>query len=536
MPFELVIVKDRITGGDTLTVHGDKVVSGNAPVVIIGPNGAGKSRLAFGVARTKVYGFIPAERVTTIPVEVNALGEDQAKDAFRSVSGPAGPREPARTARDVDQLFQLLKAEEQQAWTAYGRAQQAGQAPVLPRPNLTLVEELWRLVFPDRRFDMTTHRPMVQWVHGRRSGDAYSASSMSDGEKSVLYLAARLIVADPGIVIVDEPETHLHSLLARRFWDAVETIRPDCRFVYATHDLQFALSRPAARICIVQSEDEITVLPENAVIPGDLFAEILGAASLSVVADRIAFCEGRDDGSLDRRLYEAWFSKDTAVVPVGSCTAVRRSVEVFTQNKAISNATALGIVERDFWPDDWLAARAAEGFFVLDVHELESLFCLKAIAKAVARHQRLNDFEGAWADMEARVRGRVVAETYIVERAKRRIDIALTGLANAARGNPDRATARTNFIASIDIARKVPDIGAVFDEEAQIVDGALSGDWDGFLRIIDGKKIIGEVAQVLCLTRDRYAELVIAMLSDPPEAGSLAAELAAALSSHLPQR
>lgn len=507
-------------------------IPGSAPLVIVGANGSGKSRFAAQMAGTQGYVYIPADRETTLP-DLTGQMLTPIGDSFRDQAGPG--QRPRKTS-DITQLFLLLKGEEEADAVNFLRATETNHAAERPQSKLSRIERLWQIVFPDRRFSLATRAAKVKWSHADRTSGEYPASEMSDGEKSVLYLTARMVYAPAGVVVVDEPEVHLHSLLARRFWDAVEAERTDCRFVYVTHDLAFALSRKDARIAISRSADSVTLLPKDAGIPATLFQEILGAASLSVLATRIVFCEGVDDGSLDRPFYESWFRRpETAVVPVGSCEAVRQSVEVFSTSSVISSAAAFGVVERDFWSAAWLADLETKGFFVLRVHELEGLLCLRLVADAVADHLGLPGYPSQWAAMEADAR-RALCEPIIVERAKRRVDVALKGLANAARPDKDRAIARSKFTGVIDLVRKVPDAGALFDEEAAVVDAAVAGSWDDFLRIFPCKAIMGLVAHSLGLTKDTYQSLVISTLADPTGHPELAIAIEGALQGHLPPR
>ena len=57
----------------------------------------------------------------------------------------------------------------------------------------------------------------------------YSANQMSDGERSVLYLASQVLcVPKNKILIIDEPEIHLHRSIMNRLWKALEKHRQDC--------------------------------------------------------------------------------------------------------------------------------------------------------------------------------------------------------------------------------------------------------------------------------------------------------------------
>ena len=112
---------------------------------------------------------------------------------------------------------------------------------------------------------------------------------MSDGEKAALYLAGRVFSSDPGVLVVDEPETHLHALLAVRLWNALEDARPDIRFVYVTHDLTFALSRHKARFVLASPTEGLRTLDVSAELPDDVAEALLGSASLSFYASRVVF-------------------------------------------------------------------------------------------------------------------------------------------------------------------------------------------------------------------------------------------------------
>ena len=68
-------------------------------------------------------------------------------------------------------------------------------------------------------------------------------------------------------------------------------------------------------------------------VPNDLAESLLAAASFSIHARRIVFCEGTEGTSLDQLIYSAWFNKsDTAVVPVGSGKDVVRCTTAFSES------------------------------------------------------------------------------------------------------------------------------------------------------------------------------------------------------------
>ena len=188
------------------------------------------------------------------------------------------------------------------------------------------------------------------------------------------------------VLIIDEPEVHFHSKLAVRFWSEMEFSRTDARFVYLTHDTSFALSRSNARFVIVMPDKTPQIVEISDQLPSELLEVLLAAASFSIYANRIVFCEGEEDKSLDWDLYSAWFKgRETAVMPVGSGKEVVQCVKTFLRSKFVSGVTAIGIIDQDYWPNEFLDAQP-EQITVLPYHEVECLLCREKLFRAVGTH------------------------------------------------------------------------------------------------------------------------------------------------------
>ena len=70
---------------------------------------------------------------------------------------------------------------------------------------------------------------------------------MSDGEKLVFYLIGAVLCApENALLIIEEPEVLLHDSIKNPLWDEVEAMRPDCTYVYLTHDIDFAAATTAS--------------------------------------------------------------------------------------------------------------------------------------------------------------------------------------------------------------------------------------------------------------------------------------------------
>ena len=123
--------------------------------------------------------------------------------------------------------------------------------PALRPTRLDGVVALWQELFPENRVLIEGGKLLFT---RSTDMDAYSSLRLSDGEKAVLYyIGATLMAMDGAVIFVENPSALLHPSIAGRLWDRLEDMRPDCTFVYTTHDLDFASSRADSEIVWVKS-------------------------------------------------------------------------------------------------------------------------------------------------------------------------------------------------------------------------------------------------------------------------------------------
>src|SRR5205823_4559802 len=102
------------------------------------------------------------------------------------------------------------------------------------------------LILPYREIEITPGK--IQTRVKNSASVYYSASEMSDGERVIFYLIGQALAAPKdGIIIIDEPELHLHKSIQTWLWREIQAARPDCLFVYMTHDVEFAASLTEAK-------------------------------------------------------------------------------------------------------------------------------------------------------------------------------------------------------------------------------------------------------------------------------------------------
>jgi hypothetical protein len=210
-----------------------------------------------------------------------------------------------------------------------------------PSTRLDTVKEVWEYVLPAR--ELVVSGNLIE-ARNRRDQKCYHAKEMSDGERGIFYLIGEaLSVPKDGVFIVDEPELHLHRAIQARLWDAVELARPDCTFVYITHDLGFAASRKnATKVWLREYTSckwDWEEVPETDVFPETMLLEVMGSRR------PILFVEG-DCSSLDYFIYGKVFTEHT-VVPCGSCELVVHSARSFMQMPTLHHNECGGLVDND---------------------------------------------------------------------------------------------------------------------------------------------------------------------------------------------
>ncbi|MDE7125150.1 MAG: DUF4435 domain-containing protein [Muribaculaceae bacterium] len=359
-------------------------------MVVIGANGAGKSRFT-SVMIKELSG--KAVKISAIKaLFMNGSKPDGLPGSIDSLYMQAVESKmiPYTESTGFERLMALLMHEEIVNLISYkvalAEAQRNNTHPTLPPTCLDSVISLWQELFPGNRILLHGGKMLFS---RNAEGDPYSPLRLSDGEQAVLYYIGATLRAIPDATIfVDSPTALLHPSVSSVLWDRLEALRPDCTFVYTTHDLDFASSRTNAEVVWVRDYDatastwDYSILPPHSGLPDEVYLAIIGSRR------PVLFIEGDDVHSIDSKLYPLIFPNHT-VKALGSCNKVIEAVRSFNGLESFHHLDSYGIVDRDRRDSSEVAYLRGKRILVPAVAEVENLLMLEEIVRTVAhRHGR----------------------------------------------------------------------------------------------------------------------------------------------------
>ena len=370
-------------------------------IVLVGANGSGKSRLGAWIEQIMQNQLtvhrISAQKALNIPDFAQLKNLEQAEKALlfgrddqhaslhRKINDRWGSNPTTFLLNDFDKLLSLLfakSAERDRLHTAQTKAIQS-YVPV-PDAPIDVIIRIWSDIMPHRQISFNDGKVLVSKV----GQPDYHGKEMSDGERVTLYLIGQCLCApDNSIIIIDEPEIHLHKSLVDKLWNKIEELSQSKLLVYITHDLDFASSRKDAVKFWIKSYNgnnlwEWDDVPNDENLPDGLILEILGSRK------NIIFCEG-ENGSLDTTIYQLVYP-EYHIIPRGGGEKVIESTKALRGNPNIHHLNTFGLIDSDYKDEAEKMALLAYGIYTIPVAEIESLFCTEPILRIIAEQLELN--------------------------------------------------------------------------------------------------------------------------------------------------
>lgn len=372
-------------------------VSSSAPLFVVGPNGAGKSGLISTLFRlnhadavrisahrqtwmeSNAVPFSPQDKIRN---EQNARGQDSQPDARWKEWNAA-----VRSGLVIADLIESDNKLSRQLADAYrsGNEAEAVKLSAEPQP-LAEITELFAGSGIPIKLAIGENSTITASKNG---GTPYSIALLSDGERAALLIAGTVLTAKKGaLILVDEPERHLHASIVTPLLLQLFGKRPDCNFVVSTHELSLPVGMPTAKTVLVRDSkstgDDVTAWDLDVLEPG---VEVDDATKEAIIGSRrkMLFIEGTSN-SLDKPLYELLFP-GVSIFPRQSCRDVEHAVVSVRDAEAVTWVQAFGIVDQDQISPAQRSSFIEKGIFPLSVYSVESLYYSPAIIAAVAQRQ-----------------------------------------------------------------------------------------------------------------------------------------------------
>ena len=259
--------------------------------------------------------------------------------------------------------------------------------PKVPKTVIDELLEIWDIVFPQRSIKIEDSKVIASFKQAENKDTLYKGSEMSDGERVALYLIAQcLSVPANKVLIVDEPELHLHRSIMNRLWCELEKKRSDCLFIYITHDTNFAaLHSQAKKIWVKEYDGCKWTLEEinSSELPEQLMLDIMGNRK------KVIFVEGTDE-SYDTKLYSEIY-KSYYVIPCGGCSNVIARTKAMRDTPQLHDIECFGIIDRDYRGEAEINAYREHHIYTLKVAEVENLFLVEELLNVVANLLAITD-------------------------------------------------------------------------------------------------------------------------------------------------
>ena len=248
----------------------------------------------------------------------------------------------------------------------------------LPLTLWDRVEHIWNQIFPEIIFEL---EPDDRVIKVEKNGSKYSINGLSDGERCVLFYIGNVLLApENSYIIVDEPETFLNAAVYNELWDLLISERPDCQFIFASHNMDFVQSRTNATYVWCKKFEapynfDFQILEESQEMPLSLLTEVSGTKK------PILFCEGTKT-SIDYQIYSKLFSEFCFVKPVQGHKQVIHHTKAYNNLNKMHGNKAYGIIDYDWMDESSIKENKEEGIFVLPFNEVEMILVDEAVVKS----------------------------------------------------------------------------------------------------------------------------------------------------------
>jgi hypothetical protein len=364
------------------------------------------------------------------------------------------------------------------------------------------------------------------------SGSLHGLDQLSSGEQEVLALMfyVRRLSATGGLLLVDEPELHLHPALQRSLFAVMENIAERAQVWIITHSPKLVTAAPLDAVLHMRPTDgtdanQLTKSSDEEA-RGRLLSE-LGVHPVDVLqSDSLVVVEGEADSTWLSAVLALPLSRSTIYV-AGNALAVEATARTLQSGKAL--LPWIAIRDRDLLSDDEVKDRTERipGLFVWPSRTIENELLHPPLVETVlARAGRALEVDAISAALKA------------IAANQRELIVADLVEAELRLRNPYQPEQRSGLLErrrsfleaqSASVASKLSE----FDQVTAVIEERVRDVWDDeWFKFMDGKRALGEfltttpfrtVADYISAATHALKELPAVM---PPGLAALRARLA----------
>lgn len=389
MSFSLSIPAGKPTGNLALTVKAGQML------FILGANGTGKSSLmqTFASAGNGKTRRITAHRQTWFRSGSPEFTGKQRADYEQNLShydrqANARWMDDYSAQRAQMAIYDLVNSENVRAReiTRAVDARKTGEVDRLSAKDgvFAILNRLLRLANLDIVVSVEANDEIMATRNG---GKPYSISKLSDGERNAILIAANVLTVPAGtLLLIDEPERHLHRSIVSPLLSLLLKERPDCAFIVSTHEPLLPVDNPGSKVlltraCVYEGDGvasyDIDLLENTTGIDDDLKKTILGERR------KILFVEGVEH-SLDKPLYSLLFP-NASIVAKANCREVEHAVVSIKGTADLHWVKPFGLVDNDSSEPERIADLQTKGVIPLNVYSVESIYYHPEVQKLAGR-------------------------------------------------------------------------------------------------------------------------------------------------------
>lgn len=357
---------------------------------MVGPNGAGKSTLmhAFTTQNAGRVRRITAHRqiwLNSDSVDLTPASRQQMETNITNVDRQEQSRWKDDYAHQRSQanIFDLIDSENVDARkiAEAARAGNMADVEILAREQspISKMNDILRISNLHFQVDVDKGSRLIAIREGCQP---YSVAQLSDGERNALLVIANVLTAPENtLILLDEPERHLHRSIVSPLISTLLAYREDCAFVVSTHDITLPHDQEKSGALLLR---EYSHQPRNWTADHVENVEDMDEdIALAVLGSRRAllFVEGRNS-SLDLQLYQILYPTKS-VKPLGSCVDVERVVSGIRASEHNHWISAFGIIDRDNRTDEECERLQEVGIIPLEQYSVESLYYHPSVIRAL---------------------------------------------------------------------------------------------------------------------------------------------------------